>query len=49
VRRLPNRPLQWMCASLFRSDAGSCRDAAGWRPRLLATVLRSIATVGAHR
>jgi hypothetical protein len=48
-RTPPNQPLQRMCACPARSNVRVCRDAAGWRPRLLATVLRSNATVGAHR
>jgi hypothetical protein len=45
---LSNKPLQRMCAYPIRLKVAR-RDAAGWRPRLLATVLRSNATVGAHR
>jgi hypothetical protein len=46
---LSNKPLQRMCARPGRSRVGVCREHAGWRPRVLATVLRSNATVGAHR
>jgi hypothetical protein len=49
VHALPNKPLQRLCARPARSTVGVCRDDAGWRPHLLATVLRSNATVGAHR
>jgi len=42
---LPNRPLQQPNATLVRSHTGSCRDAADWRPRLLAAVVRSNATL----
>jgi hypothetical protein len=37
--------LQQTNATLFRSSVGACRDATGLRPRLLAAVLRSDATL----
>ena len=37
----PNKPLQQTTATRVRSRVGTCRDAAGWRPRLLAAVVRS--------
>jgi hypothetical protein len=37
--------LQQLNATPVRAKAGSCRDGAGWRRRLLAAVVRSHATL----
>lgn len=42
---LPNQPLQQPNATRARSEVGSCRDRRGLRPRLLAAVIRSKATL----
>jgi hypothetical protein len=43
------QPLQRMNACAIRWEVGSCRDARGLRPRLLAIVVRLSATVAVHR
>jgi hypothetical protein len=49
VVALSNMPLQRLNAIRVRTKVGTCRDAACWRPRLLAAVIRSNAAVGVHR
>jgi hypothetical protein len=43
--KLPNPPSQQSNATPARSEVISCRDAAGWGPRLLAAVVRSKVTL----
>jgi hypothetical protein len=42
---LSNPPLQRMNATPVRLQVGMCRDAARWRARLLAAVVRSKVTL----